>query len=482
VIEIKNFINNQFQAALAGNWLDVYEPATGAVYAKLTNSDHEDIDMAVQSARSAFPAWAALHPDERCLILNRIAALIESRSEELAQAESIDTGKPINLASAIDIPRSVANFRFFAAAASQFSSESHAMSGHAINYTLRKPLGVVGCISPWNLPLYLFTWKIAPALACGNTVVAKPSEITPFTASILGQILKDAGLPAGVVNIVHGEGRSAGASIVDHPDVKAVTFTGSTVTGKSISLSAANQFKKLSLEMGGKNPTLVFEDCDFDKTVEGVARSAFTNQGQVCLCGSRILIQDSIYESFRDALLTKVSELKAGDPLKSDTAQGAIVSKVHFEKVNGYIKLAKEEGGTILCGGPTTLDGRCSQGWFIDPVLIEGLPNHCRTNQEEIFGPLATLQSFKDEREAVALANQSEYGLACSIWSENLSRSHRLADKIECGVIWVNCWLQRDLRTPFGGMKSSGFGHEGGLEAMRFFTEPKNVCLEFGND
>jgi len=420
--------------------------------------------------------------DDRAILLNRIADLIESRADEFAKAESIDTGKPLRLASQMDIPRAVSNFRFFAAASSQFASESHSMPGHAINYTLRKPLGVVVCISPWNLPLYLFTWKIAPALACGNTIVAKPSEITPVTASMLGQVFIDAGVPPGVLNIINGEGATAGARLVTHEKIKAISFTGSTLTGQSIAKTTASQFKKLSLEMGGKNPTLVFEDCDFEKTVAGVLRSAFTNQGQICLCGSRILIQESIYERFRDALVKKAQQLKIADPLHSDTKQGALVSQQHYNKVCSYLELAIEEGGTILCGGKVKVDGRCAQGWFIQPVLIEGLPNNCKTNQEEIFGPVATLQSFTDESEAVSLANESDYGLACSIWSSNLSRCHRLSDEIECGTVWVNCWLQRDLRTPFGGMKSSGLGHEGGLEAMRFFTEPKNICIEFGND
>ncbi len=482
MIEVQNFINNQFQPAQNGSWIDVYEPATGKIYARLANSGKRDIDLAVNTAQSAFPEWARMSIDDRAILLNRIADLIESRADEFAKAESIDTGKPLRLASQIDIPRAVSNFRFFAAASSQFASESHSMPGHAINYTLRKPLGVVVCISPWNLPLYLFTWKIAPALACGNTIVAKPSEITPVTASMLGQVFIDAGVPPGVLNIINGEGATAGARLVTHEKIKAISFTGSTLTGQSIAKTTASQFKKLSLEMGGKNPTLVFEDCDFEKTVAGVLRSAFTNQGQICLCGSRILIQESIYERFRDALVKKAQQLKIADPLHSDTKQGALVSQQHYNKVCSYLELAIEEGGTILCGGKVKVDGRCAQGWFIQPVLIEGLPNNCKTNQEEIFGPVATLQSFTDESEAISLANESDYGLACSIWSSNLSRCHRLSDEIECGTVWVNCWLQRDLRTPFGGMKSSGLGHEGGLEAMRFFTEPKNICIEFGND
>ncbi|MFT5140580.1 MAG: aminomuconate-semialdehyde/2-hydroxymuconate-6-semialdehyde dehydrogenase, partial [Rhodothermales bacterium] len=435
MIEIQNFINNQSQPALSGESIDVFEPAVGMPYARLANSGPKDIELAITSAKAAFPDWARVSNEDRGLLLNRIADLIESRSSELARAESKDTGKPISLAKNVDIPRAVANFRFFAAAATQFSSESHSMGEHAINYTLRRPVGVVACISPWNLPLYLLTWKIAPALACGNTVVAKPSEVTPYTAFLLGQIFIDAGMPAGVVNIVNGEGGIAGASLVSHPEIKAISFTGSTATGAKIAESTASQFKKLSLEMGGKNPTLIFEDCDLEKAIAGVLRSSFTNQGQVCLCGSRILVQESIYESFRDALIEQTLKLKSGDPQNPETTQGALVSRQHFEKVCSYIELAKAEGGTILCGGISSSKGRCADGWFIKPVLIEGLPNNCRVNQEEIFGPVASLQSFKDEAEAIKLANDSDYGLACSIWSQNLSRCHRLANEVECGIV-----------------------------------------------
>jgi len=480
MVNIQNFIDNKFRPAASGKVIDVFEPATGKPYAQMANSQTRDVGAAVNAARSAFPCWSGLAAEKRAAYLNKIADLIETRSIELARAESRDSGKPVTLAEQMDIPRVVSNFRFFAAAASQFSSESHAMAGHAINYTLRQPIGVVACISPWNLPLYLLSWKIAPALACGNTVVAKPSEVTPYTAALLGEICIQAELPAGVLNLVQGEGTNAGSAIVAHEDVKAISFTGSTATGQFIAESTASQFKKLSLEMGGKNPTLVFADCDFDKAVSNVIRSAYANQGQICLCGSRILIEESIYESFRDALLQRVKKLQAADPALADTRQGAIVSQQHFNKISHYIELAKREGGDILCGGRTRLEGRCADGWFINPVLIENLPNSSRCNQEEIFGPVASLQPFKNTNEALALANDSEYGLACSIWSQDISRCHFLASRIECGIVWINCWLQRDLRTPFGGKKSSGLGHEGGFEAMRFFTEPKNICIDYG--
>lgn len=480
MIEILNFIGGRFQPAQGDDWLEVFEPATGAPFARLTNSGSADVALAVQAAETALPAWSGLEASQRAEHLHDLADLIEANAKKLAFAESRDTGKPVALAVSVDIPRAIANFRFFAAAATQFASESHSMAHHAINYTLRQPLGVVACISPWNLPLYLLTWKIAPALACGNTVVAKPSEVTPHTAALLGELCMEAGLPAGVLNIVQGEGRVTGDALVRHPAIKAVSFTGSTTTGKLIAAATSDQFKKLSLEMGGKNPTLVFADCDFDRAVSEVFRAAYTNQGQVCLCGSRILVEASLFERFRDALAARCVAVRSADPQKQTTRHGALVSETHYQKVVGYLEIAKEEGGRVLCGGPALLDGRCAGGWFMDPVLIEGLDQACRTNQEEIFGPVATIQSFETEAEALELANSNHYGLACSIWSSNLARSHRLASRIECGIVWVNCWLQRDLRTPFGGMKDSGLGSEGGWEAMRFFTQPRNVCIEFG--
>ncbi|NIP18403.1 MAG: aldehyde dehydrogenase family protein [Xanthomonadales bacterium] len=481
MLKLLNLIDNRFAEAEGGQWLDVHEPATGEVYARLTRSGAPEVKAAVAAAQAAAGAWAALAADERSRLLMRVADLIEQHLQALAEAESRDCGKPLALAREVDIPRAVANFRFFAAAATQFASESHAMAGHAINYTLRQPLGVVACISPWNLPLYLLSWKIAPALAAGNCVIAKPSEVTPRTAVLLAELSVEAGLPAGVLNIVHGTGAEVGAALVADPGVRAVSFTGSTLTGAAIASATARQFKKLSLEMGGKNPTLVFADCDLASTVAGVLRSAFTNQGQVCLCGSRILVEDSIYEEFKHRLLAAVARLKTGDPLAAGIDQGAIVSEAHYRKIVGYLELAAEEGGHLLCGGPVKGSGRCAGGWFIEPVVIEGLPNRCRTNQEEIFGPVASLLPFSGEAEAVRLANESSYGLACSIWSNDLGRCHRVAAAIETGIVWINCWMLRDLRTPFGGVKSSGLGREGGIEAMRFFTEPKNVCIEFGH-
>lgn len=476
--QISNYIGGQLLAPLSGEYLPVYDPSKGEVYAQAPDSDSRDVELAYRAAKEAFPAWAALSIDERSSYLIKIADLISAHADELALAESIDNGKPLSLATAVDIPRAAANFRFFAQAITQFASQSHEMKD-AINYTLRQPLGVVGTISPWNLPLYLFTWKIAPALAAGNTVVAKPSEVTPMTAFLLAGLCMTAGLPAGVLNIVHGNGVKVGAEMTKHPGIKAISFTGSTGVGKEIAKVAAPMFKKISLEMGGKNPNIIFADCDYDKMLKTTVRSSFANQGQICLCGSRILVERSIYEKFKKDFVELTSKRKVGPPLELTTKVGAIVSKPHYDKILSYLSLAKEEGGTILTGGKIVQPEGFEKGWYIEPTIIEGLAHDCRTNQEEIFGPVVTIMPFDTEAEALEYADSTEYGLACTIWTENLSRAHRMAKKIQSGIVWVNTWLQRDLRTPFGGVKNSGVGREGGEEALRFFTEPKNVCIRY---
>ena len=480
-LSLANYIDGRLSAPQRGRYLDVFEPATGALLAACPDSDRADVDAAVQAAQRAFPAWSALHPDERAAHLQRIAAAVQARFEEFAAAESRDAGKPLALARALDIPRAMQNLRFFAAAASQFASEAHT-NADGLNYTLRQPLGVVGCISPWNLPLYLFTWKIAPALAAGNTVVAKPSEITPLSAWLFAQACIDAGLPPGVLNIVQGSGPATGQALVEHDGIKAISFTGSTRTGAAIAAAVAPKFRKVSLELGGKNPTLVFADWEPSAANwSTLVRSAFANQGQICLCGSRILVQRAIYAQFRDEFVDKVRALRVGDPLDAASDLGALVSRAHFDKVMGHIALAREEGGRVLCGGnAVNPGGRCAGGWFIAPTVIEGLAADCRTNQEEIFGPVATLVPFDSDDDAVAIANGTSYGLAASVWTSNLTRAHRVAARLQSGIVWINCWLKRDLRTPFGGVKNSGLGREGGSEALRFFTEPKNVCLELG--
>ena len=479
-LRIDNYIGGAWRAPRGGHYIDIVEPAVGAAFGQCADSDAADIDDAVAAARGAFAAWSSMPAADRAQHLNRIADRIEERLDEFAAAESRDSGKPIALARSLDIPRAVSNLRFFAAAATQFASEAHAMEGAAVNYTLRQPIGVVGCISPWNLPLYLFTWKIAPALAAGNTVVAKPSEVTPLTAKLFSQACIDAGLPAGVLNIVHGVGARAGSALISHPAIKAISFTGSTRVGAGIAAEAAKSFKKVSLEMGGKNPTLVFADWEATETNwQTILRSAFSNQGQICLCGSRILVERSFYEAFRDEFVARALKLRVGDPNDASSDLGAVVSKAHFDKIMGCIAIARDEGGRILCGGDAIkVDGRCANGWFVAPTVIEGLGPACATNRDEIFGPVVTLQPFDDENHALELANATEYGLAASVWTSRLSRAHRVAAKLESGIVWVNCWMKRDLRTPFGGVKQSGLGREGGFEALRFFTETKNVCIQ----
>lgn len=479
MILIKNYIDGKWSDPIGGTYLDNPEPATGLVFSKVPDSDARDIAAAVDAARRAFPAWAAMPSTERSRVLLSIAARIDERRERLAEAESQDNGKPVTLARDVDIPRASANFSFFGTALIHFASESHATDSTALNYTLRQPLGVVGCISPWNLPLYLLTWKIAPALAAGNGVVAKPSEITPLTAFLLSEICMEAGLPPGVLNIVHGRGPTAGAALVGHPDVRAISFTGGTVTGAEIARTAAPMFKKLSLELGGKNPNVIFADAPFDEMLDTTIRSSFSNQGEICLCGSRILVERSLYPRFQEAFVERVRHLRVGDPTLPETEQGAIVSRQHFEKILSYIELAKTEGGRVLCGGRSiSLKGRCSEGWFIEPTVIEGLVETCRTNQEEIFGPVVTLLPFDREDDAIRMANATPYGLASVLWTSDLRRAHRVAAQLQSGIVWINCWMLRDLRTPFGGVKQSGVGREGGWEAMKFFTEPKNVCVK----
>ncbi|WP_224368693.1 aldehyde dehydrogenase [Hyalangium versicolor] len=477
--KVLNYIGGELVEPNAHKWLDKPEPATAEVYAHVPDSDETDVWRAVEAAHRAFPSWSATPAADRSRMVRRIADAIRARLEEFARAESIDTGKPLSVASTVDIPRSILNFDFFADAVTQFSSEAHATDSVALNYTLRSPLGVVGCISPWNLPLYLLTWKLAPALVMGNCVVAKPSEVTPMTAFLLAQVCREVGLPPGVLNIVHGLGPKVGAAMSRHPEVRAISFTGSTRVGAEIARTAAPLFKKISLEMGGKNPNVIFADCDFDEALATTVRSSFANQGQICLCGPRIFVQNSIYERFKEALVARTRALKVGDPLDPKTEQGALVSHQHFDKVMSYIEIARKEGGRILTGGaPAKLEGRCRNGWFVEPTLVEGLGPECRTNQEEIFGPVATLTAFEHEDEVLAWANSTNYGLAASVWTKDLSRAHRFAAQLHSGIVWVNCWMLRDLRTPFGGVKDSGVGREGGLDALRFFTEPKNVCIK----
>ncbi len=477
--KLQNYINGKFQPPVSDEYIENIDPARGVPFSLIPDSGIDDVAHATEAAKAAFPIWSGMSLNERSEILMRLSKGIENRMDEFVTAESLDNGKPVSLARQVDIPRAVSNLSFFATAVLHFASESHYMEGVGINYTTRKPIGVVGCISPWNLPLYLFTWKIAPALASGNCVVAKPSEITPYTAYLLSEVAAEVGLPPGVLNIVHGLGSKAGDAIVKHPDIKAVSFTGGTATGAHIAKTAGPMFKKLSLELGGKNPNIIFADCDFDDMLSTTVRSSFANQGQICLCGSRIFIERPIYDKFKESFVEKVLRMKVGIPSEEDTKQGAVVSRDHMEKVLSYISLAKDEGGTILAGGnQVTLEPPYDNGFYIAPTIIEGLTYDCRTNQEEIFGPVVTLCPFDSEEEVLKMANSTQYGLSATVWTSNLKRAHRIANNIHSGIVWVNSWLVRDLRTPFGGVKASGVGREGGWEALKFFTEPKNIFIK----
>ena len=488
---LANLINGRHLPPTAGQFIDSTEPATGGVLSRVPDSNKADVDTAVAAAKAAFPGWSATSAHDRSRLLLKLADLIDTNLDRLAEAESRDTGKPITLARSIDIPRSASNLRFFATAALHTHTEAHDFDGsgspaaqgggHSLHYTLRSPRGVAGLISPWNLPLYLLTWKIAPALATGNTAVCKPSEVTPLTAHLLGELAVEAGLPPGVLNIVHGRGPSAGAALVTHPDVPTVSFTGSTAVGRWIGKECGDMLKRVSLELGGKNPFIIFGDADLAEAIPTAARAAFTNQGQICLCGSRLIVHESVATQVTDGIVAVANALKIGDPLDPQTQQGSLTSREHFAKVDSYVKLARELGGKVLCGGSavaaSSLPDRVKGGSFYHPTVIAGLDPMCRVEQEEIFGPVVTIQTFKTFEEAMALANGTPYGLAGVVFTRDVGQAHRAAAAIQAGMTWINCWLVRDLRTPFGGAKQSGVGREGGFDAIKFFTEAKSVCV-----
>jgi len=479
VVELSNYINGEWRPAICEHWIEDYSPANGSLIAQIPCSSSEDVDEAVLAASEAIEDWANLTIAERADWLEKIADALESRAEEVAQLESLDTGKPITLARSVDAARSVANFRFFAEQGREFESEIFEMSD-ATNRVVYKPVGVTGLITPWNLPLYLLSWKVAPALLMGNTVVAKPSEMTPMTASLLAEVMEDVELPIGVFNLVHGNGLDAGAPLTSHPDVNLISFTGGTATGREVAKSASSGFKKLSLELGGKNATIIRADADLDEMMPSIVRASFLNQGQVCLCGSRILIHESIYDSFVKGFLEVVSDMIVGDPSDDQTELGALISADHRDKVMSYIELAEEEGGDILCGGgaPVGIPQAFENGYWVSPTVIDGLAPDSRCATEEIFGPVVTLHPFSDDDEAVEIANMTDYGLAGSIWTQDVDAGSLMAERIDSGMVWVNCWLHRDLRVPFGGVKNSGVGREGGRWSLGFFSEAINICVK----
>ncbi len=475
-----NFIDGEYKAPAEGKYLDKISPITGAKIYELPDSTEVDVVRAVQAASKAFADWSETKTAERSKILNRVADLIDQHAEKLARAETEDVGKTLALSTALDIPRAALNFRFFASAILHKTEMATDMDGEAINYVLRQPVGVAGLISPWNLPLYLLTWKIAPAIACGNTVVCKPSEWTSHTAFLLGEILNEAGVPKGVVNMVFGKGEPAGSYLVKHPGVPLISFTGGTATGEKIQTMAAPHVKKVSLELGGKNATIVLKDVDIKKIVPSVARASFLNQGEICLCGSKILVQEDIYQEFTEELANYVNGLIVGDPFHKNTFMGPIVSKTQYDKVVSWLEVAKKEGGKIIAGGgkPEDLPVQMQNGYFLRPTLIQDLTNCSEVHQTEIFGPVVTVNSFKYPHEAVKWANNSAYGLSASVWTKNLTLAHKLAADLRVGTVWVNTWLKRDLRVPFGGAKASGIGREGGDHSINFYTETKTVCVQ----
>jgi len=472
--KILNFINGELVEPISGNYLDNINPSTGETYSLVADSDEQDVNKAIEAAKNAFPEWKKTTKEERANILRKLSDLIKENFDEFVKAESTDNGKPLKVSENVDIPRSSKNLEYYADEILKFEGEKFSDEGMGVNYLEYSPIGPVVTISPWNLPLYLFTWKIAPALAAGNTVVAKPSEVTPMTAYMFTKLCNEAGLPKGVLNVIHGLGPKVGDALTTHKDIKAVSFTGSTATGKIIAKNCGANMKKYSLEMGGKNPNIIFADCDFDEALSVTMRSSFANQGQICLCGSRIFIESPIYEKFKEGMIEKAKKLRQGDPLDPKTHQGAVVSEVHMNKIISFFDIAKEEGGNILIGGKRA----DLPGFFVEPTIIENLSHDCRTNQEEIFGPVVTITPFDNEEEVTEWANSTEYGLSASIWTKDDIKARRMASAIDSGVVWVNTWLMRDLRTPFGGMKESGRGREGGTYALKFYSDVKNICIK----
>lgn len=473
-----HFIDGKFVPSANGRTFLNINPATGEVLGEVAEGGKEEVDRAVAAARKALNGpWKKLTLQERSKLLRRVGDLILERLDELAVLETLDTGKPLWLAKTLDIPRAAYNFHFFADYMISVGEEAYRTNDVALNYSIRRPVGVVGLINPWNLPLLLMTWKLAPCLAAGNTAIMKPAELTPMTATVLAEICQEAGIPDGVVNLVHGFGpNSAGEAISAHPDINAITFTGETTTGKIIMETAAKSLKRLSFELGGKNPNIIFADADLDEVIETTIRSSFMNQGEVCLCGSRIYVERHIYEAFLEKFVARTKQMKVGDPFDEQTQVGALISEEHLNRVCSYLDSARADGGKFLTGGkrPEGLE----KGYFLEPTIIVDLDSNSRCIREEIFGPVVTVTPFDTEEEVIAQANDTHYGLSASIWTNDLRRAHRVAAQIEAGIIWVNTWFLRDLRTPFGGMKQSGIGREGGMHSFDFYTEVSNVCIK----
>jgi aminomuconate-semialdehyde/2-hydroxymuconate-6-semialdehyde dehydrogenase len=478
VMDCRNFIGGEYVSSLEGKTFKNINPATEEVIGQIEDSGKTDVDLAVEAAKKAFNnGWKQSKISERAAILRRIGDIMLARKDELAMLETLDTGKPLWLSTNVDIPRSAGSFHFYANFISTMGTEAYPMEVGAMNFTVRRPLGVVGMINPWNLPLLLLSAKLAPCLAAGNTVVLKPARWTPMTATLLGEICKEAGLPDGVVNIVNGAGRSVGEAIAEHPGIRAIAFTGETSTGKSIMKAGAASLKRLSFELGGKNPNIIFADCDLDEVVETTLRSSFINQGAVCLCGSRIYVQRPIYEQFIQKFVTRTRQQVVGDPLQSGTNVGALISKQHYERVLEYIDLARQEGGTIEVGGKRA-EG-FERGYYVEPTIITGLDRNCRVVNEEIFGPVVTVQPFDTEEEVIEYANETHYGLSASVWTKDSSRAFRVAHQIEAGLTWVNTWFLRDPRTPYGGEKQSGIGRQGGMFSLDFYSEVSTICIKY---
>ncbi|OMP67216.1 aldehyde dehydrogenase [Domibacillus epiphyticus] len=477
-INCLHFINGQFAESLNKKTFENINPATEEVLGTVAEGGKEEVDLAVAAAKRALDGpWKKMTLAERSKILRRIGDLILERQDELAYLESYDTGKPVSLAKKIDIPRAAYNFHFFADYIMSINNEAQQQDDQAIHYSYRRPVGVVGIIKPWNLPLLLLTWKLAPCLGMGNTAVIKPAEWTPMTATVLMEICKEAGVPDGVVNLVHGFGpNSAGGAISEHPDVDAISFIGEPGTGSAIMKSAADSLKKLSFELGGKNPNIIFADADLDEVIETTIRSSFINQGEVCLCGSRIYVERPAYEKFLEKFTKETQKLQVGHPFESETNVGALVSKEHYDRVNSYVDIARADGATILTGG--SRPDHLEKGYFLEPTIITGLDRNSRCVREEIFGPVVTVMPFDTEEEVIAQANDTHYGLSATIWTNELRRAHRVSHQLEAGIIWVNTWFLRDLRTPFGGMKHSGIGRTGGMHSLDFYSELSNITIK----